>query len=171
MKSENHQTHRDRTVISIISGFCSMANTYLRTVVTIARIMYLLLSSILFVGVSSASDGKTEPSDDHLLVEHSVSLESAKNAIQHLAPDLSIYRLFFDFLFQIIPDVFVFKRYCVAPVIGAGCKVCTQREIEYCLSVAVIDDHCCCQRKYHGTNSKKDRYSLPSATGRVIIVI
>uniref|UniRef100_A0A2S2QE44 CCC domain-containing protein n=1 Tax=Sipha flava TaxID=143950 RepID=A0A2S2QE44_9HEMI len=34
-------------------------------------------------------------------------------------------------------------------VIGAGCKECTIREIEYCLSNDVIEDHCCCQRKYH----------------------
>lgn len=35
-------------------------------------------------------------------------------------------------------------------VIGAGCKECTRREVEYCLSNDVIEDHCCCQRKYHG---------------------
>lgn len=35
-------------------------------------------------------------------------------------------------------------------MIGAGCKECTRREIEYCLSNDVIEDHCCCQRKYHG---------------------
>lgn len=35
-------------------------------------------------------------------------------------------------------------------VVGAGCKECTRREVEYCLSNDVIEDHCCCQRKYHG---------------------
>lgn len=38
----------------------------------------------------------------------------------------------------------------ISLVIGAGCKECTRREIEYCLSNDVIEDHCCCQRKYHG---------------------
>ncbi|XP_050421867.1 uncharacterized protein LOC126834167 isoform X2 [Adelges cooleyi] len=70
--------------------------------------------------VLSASD--TNPADGHLLVEHTVTQESAQDAIQHLQPDL---------------------------MIGAGCKECTRREIEYCMSNDVIEDHCCCQRKYH----------------------
>ena len=47
--------------------------------------MYLLLS-LLFVSVP---DGNTNSSNDHLHIEHSVSIESAENAIQHLVPDLS----------------------------------------------------------------------------------
>lgn len=51
--------------------------------------MYLLLS-LLFVSVSSAPDGNAYSSiNDNLLVEHSVTPESANNAIQHLVPDLS----------------------------------------------------------------------------------
>ncbi|KAF0760828.1 Uncharacterized protein FWK35_00006982 [Aphis craccivora] len=83
--------------------------------------MYLLLS-FLFSNVLSFPNGNTNSSNDHLLVEHSVTLESAENAIQHIVPDL---------------------------MIGFGCKKCTTREIEYCLSNDVIEDHCCCQRKYH----------------------
>ncbi|VVC38103.1 Hypothetical protein CINCED_3A018654 [Cinara cedri] len=85
--------------------------------------MHLLLS-LMFVSVLSAPGSSNKSaSDDHLLIEHSVTQESAENAIQHLKPDL---------------------------MIGAGCKECTRREIEYCLSSDVIEDHCCCQRKYHG---------------------
>ncbi|VVC38102.1 Hypothetical protein CINCED_3A018654 [Cinara cedri] len=84
--------------------------------------MHLLLS-LMFVSVLSAPGSSNKSaSDDHLLIEHSVTQESAENAIQHLKPDL---------------------------MIGAGCKECTRREIEYCLSSDVIEDHCCCQRKYH----------------------
>jgi len=50
--------------------------------------MYLLLS-VLFVSVFSAPDSITNQSNDHLLIEHSVTQESAKNAIKHLEPDLS----------------------------------------------------------------------------------
>lgn len=50
--------------------------------------MYLLYS-LLFVTVLNASDNITSPSNDHLLVEHSVTPENARNAIQHLVPDLS----------------------------------------------------------------------------------
>lgn len=66
----------------------SNGSTYLRAVVTQPHIMYSLLS-LLFVGVLSAPDGNTNPSNDRLLIEHSVTLENAKNAIQHLVPDLS----------------------------------------------------------------------------------
>jgi len=47
--------------------------------------MYLLLS-LLFVSVP---DGNTNSSNDHLLIEHSVTQESAENAIQHIVPELS----------------------------------------------------------------------------------
>ncbi|XP_016662933.1 uncharacterized protein LOC107884715 [Acyrthosiphon pisum] len=80
--------------------------------------MYLLLS-LLFVSVP---DGNTNSSNENLLIEHSVTLESAENAIQHIVPEL---------------------------MIGVGCRECTIREIEYCLSNDAIEDHCCCQRKYH----------------------
>lgn len=50
--------------------------------------MHLLLS-LLFVSVLSAPDSNKSASDDHLLIEHSVTQESAENAIQHLVPDLS----------------------------------------------------------------------------------
>lgn len=50
--------------------------------------MHLLLN-LLFVTVLSASDNNTNLSNDHLLIEHSVTQESAENAIQHLVPDLS----------------------------------------------------------------------------------
>lgn len=50
--------------------------------------MHLLLS-LLFVSVMSAPDSNKSPSDDHLLIEHSVTQESAENAIQHLVPELS----------------------------------------------------------------------------------
>lgn len=50
--------------------------------------MHLLLN-LLFVAVLSASDNSTNLSNDHLLIEHSVTKESAENAIQHLEPDLS----------------------------------------------------------------------------------
>lgn len=50
--------------------------------------MHLLLS-LLFVSVLSAPDSNTNSLNDHLLIEHSVTSESAKNAIQHLVPDLS----------------------------------------------------------------------------------
>lgn len=48
-----------------------------------------LLYSLLFVTVLNASDNITNPSNDHLLIEHSVTPENARNAIQHLVPDLS----------------------------------------------------------------------------------
>lgn len=50
--------------------------------------MYLLLS-LLVVNALSVPDGNTNSSKDHLLIEHSVTLESAENAIQHIVPDLS----------------------------------------------------------------------------------
>lgn len=50
--------------------------------------MHLLLS-LLFVSVLSVPDGKINPFKDHLSIEHSVTPESARNAIQHLVPDLS----------------------------------------------------------------------------------
>lgn len=50
--------------------------------------MYLWLS-LLFVSVFSAPNGNTNVSNDHLPIEHSVNLESANDAAQHLAPDLS----------------------------------------------------------------------------------
>lgn len=50
--------------------------------------MYLLCS-ILFVGVLCALDSITNPSNDHLPIEHSVTPENARNAINHLVPDLS----------------------------------------------------------------------------------
>lgn len=48
--------------------------------------MHLLLN-LLFVTVLSADN--TNLSNDNLLIEHSVTQESAENAIQHLVPDLS----------------------------------------------------------------------------------
>lgn len=48
--------------------------------------MTYLLFSLLFVGALSAPDNL---SNDNLLIEHSVSTDSANNAIQHLVPDLS----------------------------------------------------------------------------------
>lgn len=50
--------------------------------------MHLLLS-LLFVSVLSAPDNKTNTSNDNLPIEHNVTPESARNAIQHLEPDLS----------------------------------------------------------------------------------
>lgn len=50
--------------------------------------MYLLLS-FLFSNVLSFPNGNTNSSNDHLLIEHSVTQESAENAIQHIVPDLS----------------------------------------------------------------------------------
>lgn len=50
--------------------------------------MHYLLC-LLFVSVLSAPDGNINLSNDHLLIEHSVTEENAKNAIQHLVPDLS----------------------------------------------------------------------------------
>lgn len=50
--------------------------------------MYLLLS-LLFVSVLSAPDSNINQSNDHLLIEHTVTLESAENAMHHLVPDLS----------------------------------------------------------------------------------
>jgi len=47
--------------------------------------MYLLLSLLLV----SVPDGNTNSSNDHLPIEHSVTLESAENAIQHIVPELS----------------------------------------------------------------------------------
>ncbi|XP_050541742.1 uncharacterized protein LOC126905768 [Daktulosphaira vitifoliae] len=83
--------------------------------------MFLQLSLFLiFTRVLVSTE--TSPTDGHLLVEHTVTHESAEIAIRNLQPDL---------------------------MIGAGCKECTRREIEYCFSNDVIEDHCCCQRKYH----------------------
>lgn len=50
--------------------------------------MYWLLS-LLFFSVISISDTSINPAKDHLLIEHSVSSESAKDAVLKLVPDLS----------------------------------------------------------------------------------
>ncbi|VVC38104.1 Hypothetical protein CINCED_3A018654 [Cinara cedri] len=103
--------------------------------------MHLLLS-LMFVSVLSAPGSSNKSaSDDHLLIEHSVTQESAENAIQHLKPDLS--KINNNYLYKHVMYLTILL------VIGAGCKECTRREIEYCLSSDVIEDHCCCQRKYH----------------------
>ncbi|KAL1461986.1 hypothetical protein WDU94_013843 [Cyamophila willieti] len=35
-------------------------------------------------------------------------------------------------------------------MVGTGCKNCSRREMLYCMSDDVIQDHCCCDRKFHG---------------------
>lgn len=42
---------------------------------------------------------------------------------------------------------FLFK---IAVVVPAGCQKCNKSEINYCLGRDVIDDHCCCDRRYEG---------------------
>lgn len=31
-----------------------------------------------------------------------------------------------------------------------GCQACTKSEINYCLSRDLINDHCCCDKRYQG---------------------
>lgn len=45
--------------------------------------------SLIFATFSVLSASDTNPTDGHLLVEHTVTQESAQDAIQHLQPDLS----------------------------------------------------------------------------------
>lgn len=45
----------------------------------------------------SAPDGNKNPSNDYLLIEHSVSSDSANNALQHLIPDLSKNNVLYGF--------------------------------------------------------------------------
>lgn len=67
-----------------------------------------LLLSLLFVSVLSAPNNNS--SNDHLLIEHSVTLESAKNAIQHLIPDLSKLSLLILLVNVIINSFFISDR-------------------------------------------------------------
>lgn len=47
----------------------------------------VLLTTIM--SVLCAPDSITNPSNDNLPIEHSVTAENARNAIEHLVPDLS----------------------------------------------------------------------------------
>lgn len=84
------QTCHDVTLFLL--DFVQLYNYYSTVLVTYKQlkqhIMHLWLI-LLFVTVLSASDNNTTFSNDHLLIEHSVTKESAENAIQHLVPDLS----------------------------------------------------------------------------------
>uniref|UniRef100_A0A8D9BJR3 CCC domain-containing protein n=1 Tax=Cacopsylla melanoneura TaxID=428564 RepID=A0A8D9BJR3_9HEMI len=55
-------------------------------------------------------------------VEHRVTREDAEKAAMLLQPTL---------------------------MVGTGCKNCSKREMLYCMSEDVIQDHCCCDRKFH----------------------
>ncbi|CAH0551671.1 unnamed protein product [Brassicogethes aeneus] len=55
-------------------------------------------------------------------VEHEISALQAKNAVLHM-------------------------NYTEIPL--AGCQPCTAHEKSYCLGSDLVNDHCCCDRRYH----------------------
>lgn len=38
----------------------------------------------------------------------------------------------------------------ISVVIPPGCQKCTSQEISYCLGRDFVNDHCCCDKRYHG---------------------
>lgn len=85
MESENHCNIPYRVIIFIFIYWNLVSSTYKQL---LSDTMHLLLV-LLFVSVLSAPEGSKNLSNDNLLIEHSVSSDSANNAIQHLVPELS----------------------------------------------------------------------------------